>query len=293
MYKKKLRYSEKVRNLYERIFIFFYKIFLTKNYSLGGELRSISDNGSYITCINNFLKNEKNFYNFKKHPVYRSILEHLSYSEGQEYIDKINTIKNIDLSKTEKYKFLDDCGNPLKFYYEKINYSISPTSLSYLGVISDIKRLFNFKFKNVLEIGCGYGGQYLLMDEFFDIKEYTLLDLKEVNIFVEKYLKHYNVNSKYDFIDSDNFNKKQKTYDFVISNYAFSELPVKLQMNYLEKIISQTKNGYMLMNSGKSDSVFKNHLSLEEIKKFIPNVKTETETPKTANNNYLIYWQEN
>ena len=66
------------------------------------------------------------------------------------------------------------------------------------------------------------------MDEFFDIKEYTLLDLKEVNIFVEKYLKHYNVNSKYDFIDSDNFNKKQKTYDFVISNYAF----LSYQLNF-------------------------------------------------------------
>ena len=99
MYEKKFKYSEKLRNIYENLFVIVYKLFMRKDYSLGGELRSVSDNGMYVNCINTLIKNEKSFYYFKRHPIYRSILVHITFSEGQKYIDKIILTKNIDLSK--------------------------------------------------------------------------------------------------------------------------------------------------------------------------------------------------
>ena len=105
------------------------------------------------------MRNEKIFYKFKRNPIYRTILEHLTFKEGEKYISKIIQDNLIDLSDTTKYILNDKVGYPIKFYYKECRDTVSPTTLSYLSIISDLKN-FNFKFKNIAEIGCGYGGHY-------------------------------------------------------------------------------------------------------------------------------------
>jgi hypothetical protein len=47
------------------------------------------------------------------------------------------------------------------------------------------------------------------------------------------------------------------------------------------------------MNSGKKNSFFKNHLTLKEIRKYLPNIKIIPEEPLTAKENYIIIWGNN
>ena len=288
---QKLTIQELIFYIYEKFYLVIYsKIFIKKIYSSKGD-KSFSDDGYYVSIVKSSLRNEKIFYKFKRNPIYRTILEHLTFKEGEKYISKIIQDNLIDLSDTTKYILNDKVGYPIKFYYKECRDTVSPTTLSYLSIISDLKKNFNFKFKNIAEIGCGYGGQYLLIDQYFDIDNYTLADLPEVNLLIKKYLSKFQLNSNYKFIEEKDLYNEYK-FDFVISNYAFSELPTYLQKLYLKSIIKNSKNGYMVMNSGTEKNIFQNHLSLNEIKKYIPNMRIIDEIPLTAKGNYIITWNE-
>ena len=166
--------------------------------------------------------------------------------------------------------------------------------MRYAKVLSDILVLFRKKkFKKIAEIGTGYGGQFLILDQFLDFSNYYLFDLKEVLLFCEKYLDNYLIRNSFKTLHINNFNGEEK-FDLVISNYAFSELPSELQKIYLRKVIKLSKRGYLTMNSGKKNSIFQgDFLSLDQIKKEMPFIKINDETPKdfVHQGNYVISWE--
>jgi putative sugar O-methyltransferase len=268
----------------------FLKIFSKKYYKTIYSYRSVSDNGFYLRIIEKATNDHKTFKNFKNHPFYQEILEHVSYSQGKEYLDcVIKNDKNL-LDKIDEFLKNDKIGNPKKYYYKEIDKLISPTTLRYIKVASDVKNIFSDKIDNIVEIGCGYGGQYLILDKLINIQNYLLIDLYEVTKFIEKYLECYVLNSSY---ETKTINKisQNNSWDLVISNYAFSELPSETQYNYIKKILLKSKNGYMTMNSGLDTSAFlKNHLSLKEITNLMPSIKIIPEKPLTHKGNYIIIW---
>ena len=109
------------------------------------------------------------------------------------------------------------------------------------------------------------------------------------NKLIEKYLEHHLLNSSYE-TKTINQLQSNKQFDLVISNYAFSEVPPQTQLSYIKKILSKSKNGYLTMNSGKENSTIKKHLSLEEIKNYIKDIKILEEEPNTSEGNYIIIW---
>jgi len=283
----------KNRTLYELYRIFsnrFLKIFTKKQFKTIESYKSESDNGFYLQIIEKATNNHKIFENFKNHPFYTAILEHVSYSQGMEYLDYIiKNDKNL-FNKIDKFLENDQIGNPKKYYYKEIDKLISPTTLRYIKVGSDIGKIFSEKIDNIVEIGCGYGGQYLILDKLINIQIYLLIDLFEVTKFIEKYLECFVLNSSY---ETKTINKisYDKSWDLVISNYAFSELPYETQLIYINKVLLKSKNGYMTMNSGLDTSAFqKNHLSLKEITNLMPNIKIIPEEPLTGEGNYIIVW---
>ena len=80
-------------------------------------------------------------------------------------------------------------------------------------------------------------------------------------------------------------------YDFVMSNYAFSEMPKKLQNQFFNKIISKSKNGFMLMNSGiEGEFCGIDNFSQKDLLGLIKDLKIEEENPLTYEKNYLLKW---
>ncbi len=259
-----------------------------KNFFSIESLRSESDNGVYSLAVQEALTNKKKFNNFKSNIFYQDILEHVNYPQGLGYLNIIRRDSNL-LKNINKFLINDQIGNPKKYYYEELKTKISPTTLRYIKVASDIKKIFKDEITNIVEIGCGYGGQYLILDQVMKINHYILMDLHEVNKLIEKYLEHHLLNSSY---ETKTINQLQgnKQFDLVISNYAFSEVPPQTQISYIKKILLNSKNGYLTMNSGKQNSIFKNHLSLEEIKNYMKNITILEEEPNTCEGNYIIIW---
>ena len=89
--------------------------------------------------------------------------------------------------------------------------------------------------------GAGYGGQSVILDKIINIENYLFVDLKEVNLLIDRFLNNFKVNFNYSFKSlEDDFE-----FDLIISNYAFSELPRNLQNLALNKIINKSRSGYI------------------------------------------------
>ena len=183
-------------------------------------------------------------------------------------------------------------GNPKLLRLKGLSEKISATGLRYLKIALDIKKITGTNIGNVVEIGCGYGGQAIILDKLLDIKSYTFYDLWQVNFLIKRFIENSNFSSKYNIltIKEDSF-RLRNSWDFCISNYAFSELPKALQEIYLKRILNKTKKGFMLMNSGVNGEFgnLKNY-SQKELLNTLKNAYIQNESPLTHKNNYLLTW---
>ena len=96
------------------------------------------------------------------------------------------------------------------------------------------------------------------------------------------------------FVDNDAL-PTNASYDLVISNYAFSEITVDEQINYINNVINKSKSGYMTCNF-ISDIFNLKSLTLDELLALmdLPNRKITliSEEPNTYHSNIVITWHE-
>ena len=187
------------------------------------------------------------------------------------------------------------CPDLFKFCFG----SVSGSSLRYCKVYLEIKSLFDMQgINNIVEIGGGYGGQALIFDTLHKpLIKYRVFDLPVVTKLIERYINSYYLNSSFSASDINSLSKVED-FDLVISNYAFSELPRKLQEIYMNKIILNSRCGYLTMNTGlvkKSEKITSSDKQLrrytsEELIEIIPGAKLINEIPLTSRNNYIIIW---
>lgn len=259
---------------------------------------SVSDSWSYTKICHLAGTDTSFFKTFKSNQNYQAILEHTSRYYGNCYLDILleRYGKEKTISILEKVKVNDIFGNPSLETYNIDDFviNISPSTLYYAKIWSDI--IFMFKNTNemeIVEIGGGYGGQCVVANAMGSFKKWSIYDLPEANLLQEKYL-HQNNITKYDLMSSPNFesindsSKETKKYDLLISNYAFSELERPIQEAYYNQVISNTQNGYMIMNFGWD---INNQFTLQEIQSKIENSQIKDEIPKTGPNNCLVIWK--
>ena len=272
------------------------KLLVIKTKSINDKkYKSASDNGEYPELALKAALDPATFSVFRRHHKYTSILEHVSRKEGEQYLNIIR----------EEYKMKDDeifqilkplmkVGNPKLLRVKGLSNKISTTGLRYLKIALDIKKITGSKIGNVVEIGCGYGGQAIILDQLLQIESYTFYDLWQVNLLIKRFIENSNFSSKYTIstIREDSFNCRN-SWDFCISNYAFSELPKAIQEIYINKIINKTRKGFMLMNSGVSGK-FGNviNFSQKELLNKLKNASIHNEIPLTYVDNYLLTWGE-
>lgn len=240
---------------------------------------------------------DKEFNNFKRNSIYTHILEHVARDFGQLYIDFILKTK-LDLSKIDKLKENDEQGNPVIENYQSPFNDISPSTLRYIKVLSELEMLFgSLDGKRIIEIGVGYGGQSKVIMDYFKISEYVYVDLMEPILLTKRYLKKYNYNNlNYYCLNTNGFQLENvddnstwvpaQPYDLLISNYAFSELNRSIQDFYLKVLINNAKSGYMTCNA-----IFNDIMAPNEIKDRIPNSYFIEEVPLSHYLNYILIWK--
>lgn len=240
---------------------------------------------NYLSICEKASQDEGIFDNFKRDPYYNLILEHTSYEQGKFYLEELKKTK-VDYSQfTDNDKF----GNPITYDFKVGKFS--PTTLRYIKVAYDILKYFPTQdIKTIAEIGCGYGGQYVVLNKLLSIDKYYLIDLPEVNKLISKYLSKLQIGNNAKIINAlrEEQIKGVPPVDLVISNYAFSECVKPVRKFYLETIIKNSTYGYMTINM-LSESRRKELYSV--IESYGKKVRVTVEIPLTGTGNEIVIWK--
>ena len=195
------------------------------------------------------------FKGFKSHPAYRHVLEHVSYEEGQQYLDEVE----IDYKdKLDEIKENDALGTPVTCSYKGVG-TISPTTVRYLKNTSDIVNKFGTSFDSIVEIGGGYGGLCKVMSSFVKFENYLLIDLEECNMLSRKYLSNFDLPTM--SYQAEEIVDVEENFDLLISNYALSECNRETQMMYIERFVKKSDKFYLMHNNFHADN---GNMSYEE-----------------------------
>lgn len=243
---------------------------------------------SYIDICRKAITDNNIFNNFKSLPAYNEILEHVSYEQGNEYLNAIANNQFLTESFLAIMQKNDCFGGPRVFPYSINGKQIllSPTTLRYIKVLDDLYNIFgDLSQFEIAEIGCGYGGQMMIIREAFNISNYTLFDLPDVQQLIQKCILHNGHNSGCHIGLLDNSFKKLDSSKklLVISNYAFSEFDDNLQNEYYNQVVNYADNIYMTCNilPGRDAS------SLKKIMAKFPKSKILPEKPLTHPGNFI------
>jgi hypothetical protein len=196
--------------------------------------------------------------NFKSNKAYQEILEHTTHYNADLYLKSLK-IEFSNFYNNNKNKLIELCnrndnyGKPQRVQISDFTVC-SPSNLKYifhsLIILNNIisKKLNNI---DIIEIGGGYGGLCFFIHNIakilnININSYTIFDIKEVTILQKRYLKLLDINVEtYDINDDWKLNENS----YLISNSAFSEIPMNLQKEYTEKILNKyVSNGFLVWN---------------------------------------------
>ena len=267
----------------------------TKTTHLKNQIEGISDSQAtpYQREIRMILSNPKKLDRFRRNFMYREIVESVTYSQGIEYINRINALTPNSKIGYKDFKENDFVGYPRLCSYPAIG-KISPTTLRYISVATELEELFGKDLSGkFVEIGAGYGGQTSVLKSFFEISFYGIYDLEEAQDLISVYLSKMSKMEKVKMLSLDK--PEELFWNIAISNYAFSELPAGLQKEYIEKVLIKSERGYLIMNSGMTNHSGRSDgkLNLNELRKLLPPFEILEETPKTGPDNYVIVWGHN
>lgn len=246
---------------------------------------SLSDNQAYPQFCMRASINYRSFNNFRRHPIYTDVLEHVTEQQGTSYLEAIGADAEI-LANLEAFKENDRWGNPRLYKYAGIGF-VSPSTLRYVKVLKDLKEHFrNLDDLRICEIGVGYGGQCRIINAMFRPSAYVLVDIKAALALAQRFLDNYAVHSALSYKTMNEL--EVETYDLVISNYAFTEIPRTFQEVYLEKVILRSTRGYITYNEITPPAFrsFKAH----ELIEMIPGSRILKEEPLTHPKNCIIIW---
>lgn len=232
------------------------------------------------------------FQNFRKDPQYKVILEHVDARTGLRYLKAITDCGYSIDDVFEIIEPLQFLGNPI-LHDIGVGRPVSTTALRYLKVGIDIISQFGTDLGMIVEIGCGFGGQAIILSKLASIQHYTFVDMWQVNLLIQRFIETSDFNVEYE-IKTIRQASSRLNIDYVISNYAFSEFDIQLQSLCLKKFVLNSKHGYLTMNTGLNGMAFNGqasrHVTSDILMSLIPSAKQASEKPETSPSNYIITW---
>ena len=184
---------------------------------------------NYYSIVNDALSNENIFNTFKSNPYYGSIVGMSSHEQGVEWYSNIKkNYKNI-IEDIEKYSKNDICGAPT---YNDL--PLSPNTLRYINTLIEIDDFFKLKGRiNILELGVGYGGLCFVLNQYYSIDKYCLIDIPSVQSLSTKYLDTIGVKGHTTDVPDK--------IDLFISEFCLSEFDDKGMYEFYEKYVLKSE----------------------------------------------------
>jgi len=247
---------------------------------------SLTDNIEYPDFCLKASLDSATFKDFRRNEIYNLALEHDSYEQGLEYLEAIKGSSSNVLRKVDEFRKNDRLGNPRVFDYGDLGI-LAPPTLRYMKILSDLEVEFGtLDNLNICEIGVGYGGLCRMINSYFKVNSYCLVDLKPVLMLAQRYLDNYVFRASLSYKTMHEL--VPTTYDMVISNYAFTEMRREIQDVYLEKVILSSQKGYITYNEINPASF--NSYTKAELAKMLPNLKELEEVGILHSKDCILMW---
>lgn len=241
----------------------------------------------YLSLCRTAMISKVAYNNFRNDVRCRGMVETLKVEHADILIEEIKKHSKYLIPLFSKFCTSDTMGNPELYEHKDIRMNISPTTLRYIKILGDLTNLFgSLENLNIVEIGCGYGGQCKIIHDYVTPKSYTLIDFPEVQKLSQKFLKRYGVIP----ILREITDSSEIDYDLCISNFAFAELNRKDQDFYYRNIIKHSKAGYFICNIFGNSKDANHTYTKEEYYTLGENVKMFPEIPDTGINNLIYYY---
>jgi putative sugar O-methyltransferase len=151
---------------------------------------------NYTNAVKEALADETKFQNFKSNPNYTSVVGMSNPWQAQVWMQNIkqnypNLYNNINIfSQNDRF------GSP-RMWRSDDGIWISPNTMRFINSLIEIETWFGFGKSpiRIAELGIGYGGLSYVLNCYYNVASYTLLDLPDVYLLADKYLKLLGVNT--------------------------------------------------------------------------------------------------
>ena len=232
---------------------------------------------------------------FRRDESYTNILGVADFF-GRRYLELIND--DAILTLLAQSEAADRIGGPITHDFG--GRQLSPNTVRYGKVLQDFTQLFPgySSFQSIAEIGIGYGGQARMVSEHARmhataLRSYTLVDILPVCLLAQSYLDHFRMHPRCEYLTKSQLPRDGR-WDFIVSNYAFSEFDADLEREYLDLVVARSRSGYLTMNSGLSDSGqwAQPVMPVEALLAELPNAVLLSEDPVVYPSNYIIVFGE-
>jgi hypothetical protein len=259
---------------------------------------SLSDTVSYREVCRRAATDDHAFATFRHNPFYRRILEHVTYEQGKLYIEEIKRLEP-ELLDLTKWRWLESVGTPLLYNYPEVG-TISPTTLRYVKVAAELRKLFgSLDNQHVVEVGGGYGGQARILKTLHPSMKYSIIDLEDVLPLIERFLGTFGIvaqngsvgrdDTAVELIASDSAEWAtafRVDGDLFLSNYAVTECAPELHRRYLESVAAFMPRGYITGNAQETATFEILRAKLGEVWP----LRRLDETPELVADNFLCVW---
>ncbi len=210
------------------------------------ESSSISASMPWAHLCTAFANGNLNAQNFRRSSAVRDIVETVGAVDGRFYAKQIlawepQWLRNSKVTKIDRW------GNPIRWPGLLLGTSeaFSPTTLRYLATALWLKRQGYIKSgTRIVEIGVGFGG-LASMNALVSGATTTLVDLPQVENSAMRVLTEIGLEEHARLSEGN----VDFSADFVISNYAFTELNAEIQNKYFTQYIKHSAHGMIISNS--------------------------------------------
>ena len=247
---------------------------------------SISDETPYPAFCARAAERDDVFARFRREPVYTFVLEHVGPELGAQYLAHALGHTPELAEHFERFRTSELHGGPVTHPFPPYG-ELSPTTLRYVKVLSDLIQLFGpLTDMRVAEIGGGYGGQCKILEDVYRVRDYLIVDLAPCLALAGRFLERCRVPT-FTLKTADRL-PADGSYDLVISNYAFTECTRSVQETYLERILRRSRRGYITGNVIAPRSY--RGYGRDELQKLLAPARVLPEEPLTYEGNYVLVW---
>jgi hypothetical protein len=193
----------------------------------------------FLDCCKYLAKTES-FHQFRQDPYIKTVIN----NTGPEWLMRavLHDRGLFDEKNLKSLSEIDKVGKADGFEIIK-GIPVSPTTVRYFFAAVKIFDLFNYPTGlSIANIGDGFGGQSVILDNLYDGLKFTNYDLPEVQALQARYFEEFDIKAEFPTVI------EERKFDLVIAWASWSELSNDLRQEYYDKIISKADRFFICSN---------------------------------------------